>query len=30
MDIKISNLANLPTKFGEFKVQTFKENEKEH
>lgn len=30
MSIKISNLANLPTKFGEFKAQTFKENEKEH
>jgi len=25
-----SQIANLPTKFGEFKIQSFKENEKEH
>ncbi len=30
MDIKISEVANLPTVFGEFKIQAFKEDEKEH
>jgi GTP cyclohydrolase II len=30
MDIKISNIANLPSRFGEFKIQTFKEGDKEH
>ncbi len=30
MDIKISNIANLPTKFGLFKTQSFKQNEKDH
>ncbi len=30
MDIKISEIANLPTKFGKFKIQAFKENDKEH
>ncbi|CAA6805663.1 MAG: GTP cyclohydrolase II (EC [uncultured Campylobacterales bacterium] len=30
MNIKISNKANLPTKFGVFKIISFKENEKEH
>ena len=30
MDIDISQIANLPTKYGEFKIQTFKEDEKEH
>lgn len=30
MDIKISEIANLPTEFGMFKIQSFKENEKEH
>ncbi len=30
MSIKISNIAKLPTMFGEFKIQAFKENEKEH
>lgn len=30
MDIKVSELANLPTKLGMFKVQSFKEGEKEH
>jgi GTP cyclohydrolase II len=30
MKIEISKIANLPTKFGEFKIQTFKEGEKEH
>jgi GTP cyclohydrolase II len=25
-----SQIANLPTKFGEFKIQSFKENQKEH
>lgn len=30
MDIKISQIANLPTAWGEFKVKVFKENFKEH
>lgn len=30
MEIKISNLAKLPTQFGEFSIQSFKENDKEH
>lgn len=30
MNIKISEIANLPTKFGQFKIQTFKQNEKDH
>ncbi|MBK1971086.1 GTP cyclohydrolase II [Campylobacter sp. TTU-622] len=30
MDIKISEIANLPTKWGLFKIQSFKENDKEH
>ncbi len=30
MNIQISQIANLPTKFGNFKIQSFKENEKEH
>ncbi|KAA6226745.1 MULTISPECIES: GTP cyclohydrolase II [unclassified Campylobacter] len=30
MDIKISEVAKLPTSFGEFKIQAFKEKEKEH
>ncbi len=30
MNIKISNIANLPTEFGDFKIQSFKEDEKEH
>ena len=30
MKIEISNAANLPSRFGTFKVQTFKEGEKEH
>ena len=28
--MKISQIASLPTKYGEFKIQSFKENEKEH
>jgi len=28
--LKISEIANLPTKFGEFKIQSFIENDKEH
>ena len=28
--MEISNIANLPTKYGEFKIQSFKENNKEH
>ena len=28
--MKISKVANLPTKYGNFKIQSFKENEKEH
>ena len=27
---KISNIANLPTKYGEFKIQSFKEDNREH
>lgn len=30
MNIKISEVANLPTKFGDFKVKAFKEGNKEH
>lgn len=30
MKIEISEIANLPSRFGKFKVQSFKENEKEH
>ncbi|MDR2790562.1 MAG: GTP cyclohydrolase II [Campylobacteraceae bacterium] len=30
MDIEISKIANLPSRFGEFKIQAFKEGEKEH
>lgn len=30
MNISISNVANLPSKFGDFKMQSFKEGEKEH
>jgi len=30
MRIKISDVANLPTKYGNFKIQCFKENHKEH
>ncbi|MBU1989250.1 GTP cyclohydrolase II [bacterium] len=30
MNIKISNVANLPSRFGNFKVKAFKEGEKEH
>ncbi len=30
MDIKISDVANLPTKFGNFKIQCFKQNDKDH
>ena len=28
--MEISNIANLPTKYGNFKIQSFKENNKEH
>ncbi len=28
--MEISNVANLPTKFGDFKIQSFKEKDKEH
>jgi len=28
--LEISNTANLPTKYGEFKIKSFKENDKEH
>jgi GTP cyclohydrolase II len=28
--IDVSNVANLPTRFGNFKIQSFKENDKEH
>ncbi len=30
MGLKFSQVAGLPTKFGKFKIQCFKENEKEH
>lgn len=30
MNIKISEIADLPSRFGSFKVQAFKEGEKEH
>jgi len=30
MDINISNEANLPSRFGDFKIKAFKEGEKEH
>lgn len=30
MSIKISEVANLPTKFGKFKIQCFKQGEKDH
>ena len=30
MNIDISNVANLPSKFGDFKVKAFKEGQKEH
>ena len=30
MDIKISDIANLPSRFGHFKVKAFKEGHKEH
>lgn len=30
MDIKISEIANLPSKWGMFKIQSFEENNKEH
>ena len=30
MKVEISKVANLPTKYGEFKIQAFKEGEKEH
>jgi GTP cyclohydrolase II len=30
MNIKISEVANLPTKHGNFLIQAFKEGDKEH
>ncbi|MCR8708756.1 GTP cyclohydrolase II [Campylobacter sp. RM5063] len=30
MTIQISEIAKLPTRFGEFNIQSFKENDKEH
>ena len=30
MNLEISEVANLPTKYGTFKIQTFKEHHKEH
>ena len=30
MKVEISKIANLPSRFGEFKIQTFKEGYKEH
>ncbi len=30
MNITLSDVANLPTKFGDFKIQSFKQNQNEH
>ena len=30
MNITISQIANLPSRFGDFKVKAFKEGQKEH
>ncbi|MEE3744320.1 MULTISPECIES: GTP cyclohydrolase II [Campylobacter] len=30
MNIEVSQIANLPTKFGNFKIKAYKENHKEH
>ena len=30
MNLEISKIANLPTKYGDFKIQSFKDNNKEH
>ena len=30
MNIKISDIANLPSRFGDFRVQSFKQGQKEH
>jgi GTP cyclohydrolase II len=30
MNLEISKIANLPTQYGDFKIQSFKENDKEH
>ncbi|AXX88430.1 GTP cyclohydrolase II [Malaciobacter marinus] len=30
MNIKISNIAKLPSKYGDFKIQSFKDKDKEH
>jgi GTP cyclohydrolase II len=30
VNIEISKVANLPTKFGNFKIKAYKENDKEH
>lgn len=30
MQIKISDIANLPSRFGDFKIQAFKQGQKEH
>ena len=30
MNLEISKVANLPTQYGDFKIQSFKENDKEH
>ena len=30
MNIEISKIANLPTAYGDFKIQSFKQNDKEH
>ena len=30
MNIKISQIANLPTKWGQFQIQSFEDGEKEH
>ena len=30
MNLEISKIANLPTAYGDFKIQSFKQNDKEH
>lgn len=30
MNLEISKIANLPTQYGDFKIQSFKDNDKEH
>ena len=30
MKLEISKISNLPTAYGDFKIQSFKQNDKEH